>query len=64
MKVLRNFFIDHLAIDLGSVNTLIYVPGRGIILNEPSVVALDKYSKEVLSVGQPALKLPAWNQPF
>ena len=57
MKVLRNFFIDHLAIDLGSVNTLIYVPGRGIILNEPSVVALDKYSKEVLSVGQPALKL-------
>jgi rod shape-determining protein MreB len=57
MKMLRNFFIDHLAIDLGSVNTLIYVPGRGIILNEPSVVALDKYSKEVLTVGQPALKL-------
>src|SRR6267143_688007 len=57
MKVLRYFFIDNLAIDLGSVNTLVYVPGRGIILNEPSVVALDKYSKEVLSVGQPALKL-------
>ena len=57
MKMLRNLFIDHLAIDLGSVNTLIYVPGRGIILNEPSVVALDKYSKEVLTVGHPALKL-------
>ncbi|HXM35455.1 MAG TPA: rod shape-determining protein [Pyrinomonadaceae bacterium] len=57
MKVLRNFFVDHLAIDLGSVNTLVYVPGRGIILNEPSVVALDKYSREVLTVGAPALKL-------
>jgi rod shape-determining protein MreB len=57
MKMLRNLFIDHLAVDLGSVNTLIYALGRGIILNEPSVVALDKYSKEVLTVGQPALKL-------
>src|SRR6266446_4838546 len=57
MKVLRNFFIDHLAIDLGSVNTLVYVPGRGIVLNEPSVVALDKYSGEVLAVGLAALKL-------
>jgi rod shape-determining protein MreB len=57
MKMLRNLFIDHLAVDLGSVNTLIYAPGRGIILNEPSVVALDKYSKEVLTVGQSALKL-------
>ena len=51
MRVLRNFFVDHLAIDLGSVNTLIYLPGRGIILNEPSAVALDKYSREVLAVG-------------
>jgi len=57
MRVLRNFFVDHLAIDLGSVNTLIYGPGRGIILNEPSVVAIDKYSREVLTVGTPALKL-------
>jgi rod shape-determining protein MreB len=57
MKVLRNLFTDHLAIDLGSVSTLVCVPGRGIILNEPSVVALDKYSQEVLTVGAPALKL-------
>ena len=54
---LRNFFVDHLAIDLGSVNTLFHVPGHGIILNEPSVIALDKYSKEVLKVGKAALKL-------
>jgi rod shape-determining protein MreB len=57
MKVLRNFFADHLAIDLGSVNTLFYMPGQGIILNEPSVIALDRYSKNVLMVGRPALKL-------
>jgi rod shape-determining protein MreB and related proteins len=57
MKVIRSFFQDHLAVDLGSVNTLICVPGRGIILNEPSVVALDRYSKEVLFLGRPAQKL-------
>jgi rod shape-determining protein MreB len=56
-RVLRNFFVDHLAVDLGTVNTLIYVPGQGIILNEPSVVALEKHSKEVISVGRPAQKL-------
>jgi rod shape-determining protein MreB and related proteins len=57
MKMLRNFFVDHLAIDLGSVNTIICAPDRGIILNEPSVVALDKYSREVITVGHAALKL-------
>jgi rod shape-determining protein MreB len=57
MRLLRNFFVDHLAIDLGSVNTLFHIPGHGIILNEPSVLALDKYSNEVLAVGKPALKL-------
>ncbi|MCU1266411.1 MAG: hypothetical protein JWM21_2729 [Acidobacteria bacterium] len=56
-KVLRNFFVEHLAVDLGTVNTLIYVPGQGIILNEPSVVALEKHSKEVVAVGLPAQKL-------
>ena len=37
------FFKNELAIDLGTVNTLIYQPDRGILLNEPSVVALDRY---------------------
>ena len=57
VKVLRNFFVEHLAVDLGTVNTLICVPGQGVVLNEPSVVALEKYSKEVLSVGTAAQKL-------
>ncbi|NQT54695.1 MAG: rod shape-determining protein, partial [Desulfobacteraceae bacterium] len=38
-------FSHDLAIDLGTANTLVYVKGRGIILNEPSVVALKKERK-------------------
>lgn len=46
-----------LAIDLGTANTLVYVKGKGIVLNEPSVVAVkkdDKGSKKVLAVGKEA----------
>jgi rod shape-determining protein MreB len=57
MSLLSNFFTDDLAIDLGSVNTLVYAPGRGIVLNEPSAVAIHKYTGEVLSVGAEAYKL-------
>ena len=42
------------AIDLGTANTLVYVKGKGIVLNEPSVVAIDKASGEVLTVGREA----------
>lgn len=49
--------MHELAIDLGSVNTLIYEPDRGLLLNEPSVVAIDRYDGEVISVGSHALKL-------
>jgi rod shape-determining protein MreB len=57
MKFLERFFTHELAIDLGTVSTLIYDPERGIVLNEPSVVAIDRYDGEVLSVGREALKL-------
>ncbi len=57
MNILSNFFSNELAIDLGTVNTLIFAPGKGVLLNEPSVVALDRYNGEVLSVGTRALKL-------
>ena len=57
MKFIEKFFKNELAIDLGSVNTLIYQPNRGILLNQPSVVALDRYDGEVVSVGHKALKL-------
>ena len=57
MKFIEKFFKNELAIDLGTVNTLIYQPDRGILLNEPSVVALDRYNGEVVSVGHKAQKL-------
>ena len=57
MKFIEKFFKNELAIDLGTVNTLIYRPDRGILLNEPSVVALDRYDGKVVSVGHKALKL-------
>ena len=39
-KYLRGLFSNDLSIDLGTANTLIYVRGQGIVLNEPSVVAV------------------------
>ena len=57
MGMLSGFFSDDLAIDLGTVNTIVYAPTEGVVLNEPSVLALHKYSREVLSVGSQALKL-------
>ncbi|HYY56452.1 MAG TPA: rod shape-determining protein [Pyrinomonadaceae bacterium] len=57
MNILSSFFTDDLAIDLGTVNTLIYAPGRGVVLNEPSTVAIHKYTGEVLAVGAEAFKL-------
>src|SRR5256885_3303456 len=57
MNILSSFFADDLAIDLGTVNTIIYTPTQGVVLNELSILAVHKYSREVLSVGAPALKL-------
>ncbi|HEY9403789.1 MAG TPA: rod shape-determining protein [Pyrinomonadaceae bacterium] len=57
MNILSNFFSDDLAIDLGTMNTLIYASDRGVVLNEPSVVAIHKYTGEVLAVGAEAYKM-------
>ncbi len=59
LKRLFGFFSNDLAIDLGTANTLIYVRNKGIILNEPSVVAIKNLNaggngKSVLAVGQEA----------
>lgn len=45
------FFNAKLGIDLGTANTLVYVPGRGIVLNEPSVVAVSERDNRILAVG-------------
>ena len=57
MSILRAFFSEDLAIDLGTVNTVAYTPTAGIVFNEPSVLALNKYTGEVRSIGSQALKL-------
>ena len=53
------FLSADMAIDLGTANTLVYVKGRGIVLNEPSVVAIveHKGKKKVLAVGEEAKKM-------
>ena len=47
-------FSKDIGIDLGTANVLIYVKGQGIVLNEPSVVAVSAETKEVLAVGETA----------
>jgi len=51
------WFSTDLAIDLGTASTLVYVKGKGIVCNEPSVVAIDKKSGKVLAVGAEAKKM-------
>ncbi len=51
------WFSNDLAIDLGTATTLVYVRGRGIVLNEPSVVAIEKKTEKVLAVGAEAKKM-------
>ena len=51
------FFSNDLAIDLGTANTLIYVEGKGIVLREPSVVALNTQTNQVQAVGSDAKEM-------
>nr|WP_279222258.1 rod shape-determining protein [Anaerophilus nitritogenes] len=51
------FFSKDMGIDLGTANTLVYVRGRGIVVREPSVVAIQEDTKEVLAVGQEAKQM-------
>ena len=49
-----SLFSNDIGIDLGTANTLVYVKGKGIVLREPSVVAIDKNRRKVLAVGAEA----------
>ena len=50
-------FSKDIGIDLGTANVLVYVRGKGIVLNEPSVVAIDKNTNRVLAVGEEARQM-------
>lgn len=52
-----NSFSKDMGIDLGTANTLVFLKGKGIIIKEPSVVAIHKDTKEVLAVGEEAKKM-------
>ncbi len=55
-NIFGNFSKD-IGIDLGTANTLVYVKGRGIVINEPSVVAINKKTGQVLAIGREAKKM-------
>ncbi|MEO0225852.1 MAG: rod shape-determining protein [candidate division WOR-3 bacterium] len=57
IKNLGELFSNDIAIDLGTCSTLIYVKGRGVVLREPSVVAIDTVTKKLLAVGDEAKKM-------
>lgn len=52
-----NKFSHDMGIDLGTANTLVHVKGKGIIIREPSVVAVDKANNEVLAIGAEAKQM-------
>src|SRR5260370_17878252 len=54
LRSLFSMFSSDLAIDLGTANTLVYARGKGIVVNEPSIVALNKNTNEVEAVGKEA----------
>src|SRR5438094_7958895 len=53
-KSLFSLFSSDLAIDLGTANTLVYAKGRGIVVSEPSMVAINKITDDVEAVGRDA----------
>jgi rod shape-determining protein MreB and related proteins len=52
-----SFLTPKLGIDLGTANTLVFLPGKGIVLNEPSVVAISEQDKKILAVGEAAKEM-------
>ncbi|TAN32955.1 rod shape-determining protein [Patescibacteria group bacterium] len=56
-KKILNHFKRDIGIDLGTANTLLYVKGRGIVINEPSVVAINTRTEQILAVGNEAKEM-------
>lgn len=57
LTALRNLVSDSMAIDMGSASTIIVVRGRGIVVDEPSVLAVNRITGEVIAVGNEARKM-------
>jgi len=57
VSYLRNLFSIDIGIDLGTANSLVYVKGEGIVLREPSVVAIERSTSQVVAVGSEAKRM-------
>ena len=57
LEKLYSYLSNDIGIDLGTANTLVYVKGKGIVINEPSVVALNQKTGQVVAVGRDANKM-------
>ncbi len=57
LKRFLNFFAEDIAIDLGTANSEVYVRGRGIVIEEPSVVAINQKTGQILAIGAEAKKM-------
>jgi len=57
MSRFLSLFSGEMAIDLGQAHTLVYVQGKGIVLNEPSVVAIERHTNKILAVGSEAKRM-------
>jgi len=57
MGFFSHFFSNDIGIDLGTANTLVFIKGEGIVLNEPSIVARHKATKKVIAVGMEAKEM-------
>src|SRR3989304_2483409 len=54
---LFSLFSADIAIDLGTANTVIWMKGKGIVLNEPSIVAFDRNTKKIIAIGNEAREM-------
>jgi rod shape-determining protein MreB len=52
-----NIFNNEIAIDLGTANTLVYVKGKGIVINEPSIVAINRRTNKMIAIGKEAKEM-------
>ena len=57
MRSLFSLFSNDLAIDLGTANTLVFASGKGVVVNEPSIIAVNTVTKEVVAVGKEAKEM-------
>ncbi|OGE81416.1 MAG: rod shape-determining protein [Candidatus Doudnabacteria bacterium RIFCSPLOWO2_02_FULL_48_8] len=57
LDAIYNKFSKDIGIDLGTANTLVYVKGKGIVINEPSVVAVNQKTKQILAIGEEAKRM-------